>query len=281
VKEENEMSLFVVDEAKCKRDGICARECPIRIIEFKDDGTVPGPYPGAEELCINCGHCVAVCPHSALSHKNMKPEACPPVKTEWQLDPDQVEHFLRSRRSIRTYKEKTVEREKTTRLIEIASHAPSGHNLQPVSWHVLQDTEELKNLNGMVIDWMHDMLKTNPEPAKLMHLDLVIAGWESGLDTICRGAPHAIMVHGPKDDRIAQTACVIAMTYLELAVPSFGLGGCWAGFFNFAANFWPPMIEALGLPEGHQAYGTMIIGYPAYKYYRLPLRNKARITWKG
>jgi nitroreductase/NAD-dependent dihydropyrimidine dehydrogenase PreA subunit len=275
------MSLFVVDDEKCKRDGICAKECPLGIIEFKDDGTVPGPYPWADDLCINCGHCVAVCPYGALSHKNIKPEDCPPVKKEWQLGPDQVEHFLRSRRSIRTYKKKSVEKEKTTQLIEIASHAPSGHNLQPVNWHVVQDKTALKNLNGIVIDWMRDMLKTNPKLAKLMHLDIVIAGWEFGLDTICRDAPHVIIAHGSKEDRTAQTACVIAMTYLELAAPSFGLGGCWAGFFNFAANIWPPLIEALGLPKGHLTYGTMMIGYPTYKYYRLPPRNKARITWKG
>ncbi len=275
------MSLFVVDEAKCKRDGICATECPIRIIEFKDDGTVPGPYPGAEELCINCGHCVAVCPHSALSHKNIKPEDCRPVKKEWQLGPDKVEHLLRTRRSTRTYKEKAVEKEKTTQLIEIASHAPSGHNLQPVNWHVIQDTAELKTLNGMVVDWMRDMLKVSPELAKMMHLDIVIAGWESGLDTICRGAPHVVIVHGHKKDPTSQTACVIAMTYLELAAPSFGLGGCWAGFFNVAANLWPPMIQALDLPKGHQIHGTMMVGYPTFKYFRMPPRNKARITWKG
>ncbi len=39
------MSLFTVDEEKCKKDGICAAECPIGvIINFDDKEKVVG-YP--------------------------------------------------------------------------------------------------------------------------------------------------------------------------------------------------------------------------------------------
>ncbi|MBI5847008.1 MAG: 4Fe-4S binding protein [Nitrospirae bacterium] len=37
------MSLFTIDEKKCKRDGICVAECPIQIIEMKDDKSIPAP----------------------------------------------------------------------------------------------------------------------------------------------------------------------------------------------------------------------------------------------
>jgi nitroreductase len=36
-------------------------------------------------------------------------------------------------------------------------------------------------------------------------------------------------------------ACAIALTYLELATYSLGLGACWAGYFSAAAAFYPPM----------------------------------------
>ncbi len=35
------MSLFVVDQKKCKRDGICVNECPMGIIEMKDKRKLP------------------------------------------------------------------------------------------------------------------------------------------------------------------------------------------------------------------------------------------------
>ncbi len=182
------MPLFEVDPEKCNHDGICVDECPIKIIALKDKASVPQPVNGADQLCINCGHCVAVCPTGALSHQNMGPEDCPPVRKEWQLGPDQVEHFLRARRSIRTYKDKPVVRETLSRLIDIASHAPSGHNMQPVQWHVVHDTSVLQEQIAAVIDWMRYMIKEQPEMAGMMHLDMVVAAWEMGMDVICRGA---------------------------------------------------------------------------------------------
>ena len=99
-------------------------------------------------------------------------------------------------------------------------------------------------------------------------------------DRICRGAPHVLIAHAPKDERTALAACTIALTYLELATPAFGLGACWAGYFNAAANFWPPMAEALDLPEGHVSFGAMMVGQPQFQYPRVPLRNELKTLWR-
>jgi len=44
---------------------------------------------------------------------------------------------------------------------------------------------------------------------------------------------------------------------------------------------YPPAQEVVGrlLPEGYEAYDSMSIGYPKNVYRRIPLRNKAEITW--
>lgn len=272
------MSLFTVDTEKCKRDGICAATCPMRIIELKEE--IPVHVAGAEELCINCGHCVAVCPHGALSLETMKPEQCPPVRKEWLLSSEQTEHFLRSRRSVRVYKDKAAERETLAKLIDMARFAPSGHNAQPVRWLVVYDSKDVQKLAGIVIGWMRYMLKEQPDMAAIFHMDRVVEGWDSGIDGVCRSAPHILVAHAPKEDRTAPTACTIALTYLELAAPSLGLGACWGGYFNVAASVWPPMQKALELPEGHISYGAMMVGYPKFQYQRMPLRNEAQIIWR-
>jgi nitroreductase len=89
-----------------------------------------------------------------------------------------------------------------------------------------------------------------------------------------------IVVHAQMEERTAPAACTLALAYLELAAPSFGLGACWAGHFNAAANSWPPMQEALGLPHKDISFGAMMVGYPKFKYQRLPLRKEAAITWR-
>jgi nitroreductase len=113
-----------------------------------------------------------------------------------------------------------------------------------------------------------------------MHLDRVVNAYENGKDKICRGAPHVIVAHAHKDNRSAPAACTIAITFFDLAAMSFGPGACWAGYFNAAANPWPPMQKALNLPEDHVSFGAMIVGYPKFQYQRLPLRNEPQITWR-
>ncbi|WP_104372520.1 nitroreductase family protein [Desulfocucumis palustris] len=274
------MSIFTVDQTKCKKDGICAAECPISIISMPDKESFPAWAQGAEQMCIGCGHCVAVCPQGAISLGDMSPEKCSPVRGELLPGPEQAEHFLLTRRSIRKYKEQPVERELLQRIIQIASYAPSGHNLQPVHWLVIEKKEEIKRLSGMVIDWMRFMLKEKPEFALSLHMDKVVAGWDAGYDKICRGAPHLILAHAPKALPPAPAACTIALAYLELAAYSMGLGACWAGYFGAAAGLYPPLLQALALPEGHQAYGALMIGYPQFSYHRIPLRKEPAVTWR-
>lgn len=271
------MTVFTVDQEKCNKDGICAAECPMKIIEIKDG--LPVPVNGADMMCINCGHCVAVCPTAALTHRDLKPEDCLEVNKEWLLGPEQAEHFLRNRRSIRNYKSKPVDRPTLEKVINVASHAPTGHNFQPVTWQVIYERDEVKRLSGMVIDWMKYMIREQPDMAKMMHLDLVVAGWQFGMDTVSRDAPHLVLVNAKKSDVTAKDACVIAMTHLELALPSFGLGGCWNGFFNVAAMFWPPLQKELNLKEGYGNNGVMMVGFPKFRYPRMPKRNEAKITW--
>lgn len=274
------MSLFTIDREKCGRDGICAAECPVGIIGMPGEGGFPSPVAGAESLCINCGHCVAVCPRGALHLKTMGPQDCLPVPGEGFISPDQASGFLRSRRSIRTYSESPVDPDLIKGIIDVACYAPSGHNTQPVKWLVVRDRSEVLRLSGLVVDWMRYLIKEKPEAALPMHLDLVVGSWERGEDRICRGAPHVIMAYAAEDIPTAPSACTIALTYLELAAYSTGLGACWAGYFNLAAMFYPPMKKALELPQGCQSYGAMMIGYPKYRYKRIPLRNRPEITWR-
>lgn len=273
------MPLFTVDPDRCNRDGICVSECPSNVILTASHKDVPVPAPDAEEHCIQCGHCVSVCPEGALSLSWLKPEECSSLDPELHLTLNQAEQFLASRRSIRTFRKKPVEHDKLEKLLEVACRAPSAKNAQPWHWLVVEDAAEVRRLAGIVMDWVRMIIQQRPEVAEQMKLPRVLEAWENGEERICRGAPHVIVVHGDKDWPFGSEDGALALSHLDLYASSMGLGTCWGGYLYTAANNYPPLFEAMGLPSEHRAYGAMMVGYPRFKYPRIPKRNPPRMVW--
>ena len=273
------MDLFEVNEQTCNKDGLCAAVCPAGLIACPD-GEFPRPVAAwAKRACLHCGHCVAVCPTGSLSLCDMPADECPPVREELGLSAEHCEHFLRARRSIRVFADEPVGRDELTRLIEMARYAPSGHNSQCAEWLVIGGPGEVHKLAGVVADWMRAELDGRSDLALAMRMDVLLGVIDSGKDIILRDAPALVVAHGRADNPMVPSTCTIALTYLELAATSLGLGTCWAGYFQAAADF-PAMVDALALPEGHRSFGAMMVGRPKYTYKRLPTRKAPPITWR-
>ena len=274
------MSLIFIDQEKCNQDGICVAECPARIIQLDSKEDYPTPTSDFKDVCLKCGHCVTVCPTGALSLDWLSPEDCKPIKQGLLVTPEQAEQFLRGRRSIRAFKEKVIPRAILERLLEIACSAPSAKNQQPWHWIVVQEPAEVRRLAGMVIDWMRAVTRDYPEEAEAMGFIRAVASWDEGYERICRGAPHIIVAHTDKNWAFGAEDCALALSLLDLFATSIGLGACWGGYFYKAINGHPPLFNALGLPNDHLAFGAIMVGYPKFKYQRIPIRNRPRVTWK-
>jgi len=113
----------------------------------------------------------------------------------------------------------------------------------------------------------------------IMQLNKVLENWDKGDDPILHNSPNLIVAHGQEDLPCIQEDCHIALTYFELYVFSKGLGTCWAGFLNSAANSYFPVIEAMKLPKGHKCFGAVMIGYPENSYHLIPKRKPACVTF--
>jgi nitroreductase/NAD-dependent dihydropyrimidine dehydrogenase PreA subunit len=273
------MKPFEVDAEKCNRDGLCVEECPARIIRLDASDGVPVPADDFTSYCIACGHCVAVCPTDAFRLKWLSPDQCPPVVRDLQLSREQAEQFLRSRRSIRTFKERPVDRTDLEKLLEMACYAPSAKNNQPWHWAVVERPAEVRRLAGLVIDYMRGFMAEKPKLAALLSYTRVVAAWDLGYERVCRGAPHLIVAHADKNWGFGAEDTALALSYLELYAPVLGLGTCWAGYFYMAVNAHPPLFEALKLPAKHRAFGAMMVGYPKFRYHRLAPRKPPKVSW--
>ncbi len=265
---EKTVNLIQVDVEKCKKDNICIIECPFNILRENGDG-IPEMIPGGEAFCMRCGHCLAVCPSGAVTLNGVSPKDCDPSRKGIIVDVPDMEGLLKNRRSVRVYKKKPIEREKVAHLMDMVRWAPTAKNVQPVQWLLVDDREKIGEMARLTVQWFEE-IKMFPE---------ISAAWKAGEDMILRSAPFLAMAHTARDAMSPAIDCTIAVTSLELAATSYGLGGFWTGFFIRASNHYGPMKAFLNLPENHAVYGALALGYPKFSYHRVPPRQKAKVTW--
>lgn len=272
------MSFIKINKKKCIKCGACIEVCPRNILRM-GNGWVSQAAEKAELLCMKCGHCVAVCPKGAFSLKKMPVSKCVPVKETLNITSKEIVQFLKTRRSIRIYKEKKVPRELIEKVIDAARYAPTGMNRENVKWKVVYDKNEVVKLKDLTVEWMRSLVKKRDPMAQMYSFPAMVTACERGNDVILRKAPHVIIAYGHKNDPIAGLSSIIALSNLELAIHGHQLGGCWAGFLDRAIMSYPKLQKALKLPKDHQSYGSMMVGYPKYNYKRIPQRKPADIIW--
>ncbi len=271
------MTEIVIDPHKCNRDGICAASCPLHLFKIDADTKIPYLDEERADNCINCGHCISVCSQDALTLNGVSPAELTQIDPELMPSPESIEQFLRSRRSIRRYKNKPVDKETLTKLVDLASCSPTGRNEREISWRLVNDKQKMKQLAGYVIDWMRQVSKLNKESEQ--NFQTFINAWEKGHDSILRDAPALAVAVAPKAFPIATEDGSTAIAYLELAAPSFGLGSCWGGYFYYAANSSAKIQKLLSITEDEKCVGAAMLGYPQFKYYRIPKRETEQIKW--
>lgn len=273
------MSLLVINQEKCRQDGLCAADCPMGIIRFEGKGHFPEILPENEPMCIRCGHCVAVCPHGALDHAEVPLVACPEIDTSLTISPSQAEQLLRSRRSVRQFKDQPVEKVTLQRLIETARYAPTASNSQLIEWLIINDRQRLQAIANQVIDWMRALLQ-DPKATTMPYYPVLVKAWDAGIDSVLRSAPCLVTAMAPGPASVRMIDLTLALSYLELAAPQYGLGTCWAGLLQGALLANPALKEVVDIPQDYPFHFPLMIGYSKVRYYRLPERQPPKIHWR-
>jgi nitroreductase/NAD-dependent dihydropyrimidine dehydrogenase PreA subunit len=269
------MKLIEVNLEKCVKCGICIDACPTRALVMGEDG----PEAGQPQNCNECGHCVAICPQGAIDNKKAPLANQPAVQEFPVLNEKTAQQFLRSRRSIRCYRNAAVPRDTLLKLVKIARFAPTASNRQGVSYIIIEDKEILKKVTKVTIEWMEaEVLKDAPSHWSFpIHIR---AYRENGMDNILHDAPHLILAMASNDLLNGRENTIFSLAYLELFSTSLGLGSCWAGLIEMCVFAkYGPLLELFKIPNGKVITGAVMLGYPKYKFKRLVDRNPLDVTW--
>ena len=178
---------------------------------------------------------------------------------------------IKSRRSIRKFRQDQLRREDLDLILEAAIWAPSGHNAQPWHFLVIQDKGKIDEMSTKTISIMAD------SPIEWVRK---LAGRE-GYHLFHR-APTVIVVSGkrPGSDLLFPHAdCSAAIQNMLLAAESLNIGSCWVGLTGFLFGI-PEEVEALGIPEDCQPLYSVCFGYKDDSFVPpVPPRKEGKVTF--
>lgn len=261
--------------SSCIRCGICIDVCPFGIIRMGEERAIH--Y--LPQACNACGHCVAVCPQAALDNEKTPLEKQENLKQIPVIDASVAKEFLRSRRSVRNYKNETVPRETILKLLDIARYAPTGGNSQGISYLVIDHPEILKQVITLTVNWMAACIASGMDWIK-PYTGYVEDYRKNSVDRILRNAPCLVLATAPKGFSMGHDNSRFTLEYVELYATTLGLGTCWAGFVELCAGAnYLPMLELLKIPEELSVVGAMLVGYPKYRFHRLVERNPLNVSF--
>lgn len=237
----------------------------VKALTFNSETGLPEMVADGKDICINCQHCIAVCPSGALAVNGVSGADC---RISGVLpEPENMLNLIRQRRSIRRFKSDALDK-KTLEVLKNALHwTPTGCNDHRLQFFVA-GPEEIAEFRKVSDRWLRFLIKSGLlallVPRYRRYFDYVL----NGADIIYRGAPHLILVMAPAKSPCCKTDQVIALTQFDLLAQSLGVGTCWCGFAEYAFRLIPQLRRMIGCPRGYRIGGAMLFGTPSVKYFR-------------
>jgi nitroreductase/NAD-dependent dihydropyrimidine dehydrogenase PreA subunit len=261
--------MVLIDKEKCIGCGLCCSDCPSKVIAMENKKALI-----TKSECLRCGHCVAICPVNAFTIDEYDMSETDEYGNEQpHLQEEILLNSLKSRRSIRKYQKKAVEREKIEKIIEAGRYTPSGRNSQDVSYIVVE--RDMPILEKEAIKFYKKLVKVGNFVSKFVKLPIDIKKLNIEEGFLFHGAPMVILVISPN----TSNATLAAMS-MELMAEAQGLGTLYVGLFTRAANSNKKVRNLLGLKKNEKIVQCIAVGYPAVKYQRTAPKKKADIQWR-
>lgn len=162
---------------------------------------------------------------------------------------------IMNRRSVRVYSEDQIKQEDLDTILQAGLASPSGCNLQPWHFTVIQNKDLINTLS---VESKKEFVNSEVEMFRKMANN-------ENFDIFYK-APTIIVVSGEKSSPTAMIDCSAATENMILAAESMGIGSCWIGLitFLFRSKRAEEFVKMLKIPEGYETYYAFTLGYKKY-----------------
>ncbi|MGI6218449.1 MAG: nitroreductase family protein [Bacteroidaceae bacterium] len=178
---------------------------------------------------------------------------------------------IRRRRSVRSYSDRPVEREKLEAIVEAATWAPTGMNRRTFHFLVVTDAGRLQELNRRI----RAVFRQSELPSEKARGD--------DENYVCYyNAPALIIASNEPSEAWAAQDCACALQNIFLSARSLGVDSCWINQLCKGMSDEPRVYELLrswGMPEGHKVYGCAALGYGDRPLPEGAPRKEGLVTW--
>ena len=289
------LAKILIDTKLCNKCGNCRFACPWNLFVVNENKCYP--QIGNQDLCVSCGHCISICPTNAIIHEDFSLDSTHLVNQELMPDTKELYELFRARRSIRSFKEKNVEKELIKKAIDSAQFAPSTNNVKSTKYIVVQDKKIINQITNYTAEYLNKIINgfKNPILRKiylfyskndLNNIKNMIRDYKEimkniriGNDIILHNAPVLLFFYANKQIGYSDVNATLALQNATLALFSNGLGSFYAGYVVAAAKKNLNITKLLNIPKNHEIYGCLAIGFPRLKYDKWIERKKPDIKW--
>jgi len=259
--------MVKVNQDNCIGCGKCAEDCLAFNIEITDEKAQ------AKKECLECGHCVAVCPVNAVELEGYDMEDIEEYEEDsFKVDPENLLRAIKFRRSVRFYKDEKVSAKELKMLLQAGRYTATAKNNQDCCFVFVQD--DVDGLKERVWGFIDDLGK-DVDKALLPYVAFNRRRKADPTDDyLFRNAPVVLFVTSewPLD-------AGLAAQNIETMANALGMGALYNGFLARIADANVELKEWLGI-EGKTIKACLLLGYPDRTYRRTAPRKEANVVWK-
>jgi nitroreductase len=248
------------------------------------DGTVEIDF----KYCSTCSQCVAMCPEQALSWDGVPPMAFDRARLP---SPEQLDELFKQRRSIRTYKNKKIDRALLEEIVTYGIYAPThNYGFRAV---VVDDEAVMDALDGILMRFVSLLYNVVYRPKIVERLAWLMGFSEEYLlnkpkieSSLERGFafhhPAAIVfVVGDKRIPLSVDSAQYALANMTFYAQVKGIASCLWGNGPIFMDRSRAARRHLALRKHERIFGALFLGYPAVRFRNKVEGRRMPIQWNG